>query len=211
MTQSDIRPIVRIVDDDTEVLSSLKLMLECEGWQVRAYTDARTFLTDYDGRAPGCLLLDVRMPDLSGPELQNILIRRGIDLPVVFITSFADIDVAISTLKAGASDFLLKPVDPEKLLAVIEAAVRKSRLSAGGCSVPENLPAALAKLTDQPRRVLRLMLEGLNDSVIAERMALSERTVQVYRSTVYKTLGVHSVKQFKLLIPQIEAALKDGH
>ena len=199
----DLTPVIRIVDDDDEVRSSLKLMLECEGWLVRDYPDADHFLRDLDTRTPGCILLDVRMPGLSGPELQEKLAAMGAPLPIIFITSFADIDVAISTLKAGARDFLLKPVDPDKLLGVIEHAAERSRLWAAGITLPDNPAAAVTALPDQPRRVLSFMKAGLNDAAIAERMGLSERTVQVYRATVYKTLGVHSVKQFALLIPML--------
>lgn len=197
------KPLIRIVDDDSAVRDSLQLMLECEGWEVRAYADGQRFLQDFEGGRPGCVLLDVRMPTLSGPELQQRLMAEGVTVPVVFITGFSDIDVAIETLKAGAFDFLLKPVDPEKLLDVIDKAVKKSLLSTSGAAVPENLRAVLNTLSERPRRVLKLMCAGLNDAVIAERLGLSVRTAQVYRSVVYKALGVHSVKQFALLVPAI--------
>lgn len=199
-----LTPLIHIVDDDAEVRDSLKLMLECEGFEVAAYPDGKAFLKDFIAHRPGCILLDVRMPELSGPDLQRRLLAEGVKLPVVFITGFADIEVAIETLKAGAFDFLLKPVDPEKLLDVINRAVSKSRLVAAGVAVPENLQAEVNTLSEQPRRVLKLMCEGLNDATIAERMGLSVRTAQVYRSVVYRTLGVHSVKQFALLIPRLK-------
>ena len=201
----DLTPIIRIVDDEDEVRSALKLMLECEGWRVRDYPNAEEFLKDLDSQTPGCILLDVRMPGLSGPELQEKLLRMGTKIPIVFITSFADIDVAINTLKTGAMDFLLKPVDPDKLLEVIDKAVTRSKLALAGVTMPEHLATIVAGLSDQPKRVLGYMKEGLNDAVIAERMGLSERTIQVYRATVYKALGVHSVKQFALLIPALKA------
>lgn len=201
----DLTPIIRIVDDEDEVRSALKLMLECEGWRVRDYPNAEEFLKDLDSQTPGCILLDVRMPGLSGPELQEKLLRMGTKIPIVFITSFADIDVAINTLKTGAMDFLLKPVDPDKLLEVIDKAVTRSKLALAGVTMPEHLATIVAGLSDQPKRVLGYMKEGLNDAVIAERMGLSERTVQVYRATVYKALGVHSVKQFAFLIPALKA------
>ncbi len=200
-------PLIRIVDDEKPVLDALQLMLEVEGWRVSAYGSASDFLKDLDSRTPGCILLDVRMPGLSGPELQRILKERNSLLPIVFITSYAEIDVAISTLKSGAFDFLLKPVDPEKLLEVIGSAVRQSRLRLGGVVLPENLPEVCAGISEQPRKVLRFMLEGMNDAAIANRMGLSVRTVQVYRSGIYKTFSVHSVKQFSLLAPYIREAL----
>lgn len=200
-------PVVRIVDDDLEVRESLKLMLECEGYQVKAYESAQDFLRDLDSQTPGCILLDVRLPGLSGPELQAQLNRDNIEIPIVFITSYSDIHTAIDTLKAGAVDFLLKPVDPDKLLEVVHRVVGMSCLSVAGATVPANLRHEIAKLSEQPRKVLSLMLEELNDAVIAERMGLSERTVQVYRATVYKSVGVHSVRQFNLLIPSIREIL----
>lgn len=199
-------PLIRIVDDDPEVRDSLKLMLECEGWEVKAYADGRAFLQDLEGFRTGCVLLDVRMPETSGPELQQRLTADGVTLPVVFITGYSDIEVAIETLKAGAFDFLLKPVDPEKLLDVIDKAVKKSLLTVSGAAVPENLPAVLGTLSERPRRVLALMCDGLNDAAVAERLGLSVRTAQVYRSVVYKALGIHSVKQFALLVPSIRKA-----
>lgn len=117
---------------------------------------------------------------------------------------------SIATLKAGADDFLLKPVDPEKLLEVVARTVERSQLLAAGAVLPENLAASAASLTERPRRVLDLMMDGMNDAAIAERLNLSERTVQVYRAQIYKAYGVHSVKQFALLIPRLKAALSSA-
>lgn len=200
-------PLIRIVDDDEEVRESLKLMLECEGYQVRAYESGEEFLRDFDSGAPGCVLLDVRLPGFSGPDLQLKLIRDDIRLPIIFITSYADIQTAIDTLKTGAEDFLLKPVDPEKLLEVIKRVVSHNQLLHSGIQVPENLRGEIARLSEQPRKVLQYMLEGMTDAMMAERMGLSERTIQVYRASVYKALGVHSVKQFGLLADQVREIL----
>lgn len=203
-------PLIRVVDDEEEVRDSLKFMLECEGWLVSAYASGFDLLKDFDRSRPGCILLDVRMPDLSGPELQEKLNLMGSRVPIVFITSYSDIHAAIATLKAGADDFLLKPVDPEKLLEVVARTVERSQLLAAGAVLPENLAASAASLTERPRRVLDLMMDGMNDAAIAERLNLSERTVQVYRAQIYKAYGVHSVKQFALLIPRLKAALSSA-
>ena len=203
-------PLIRVVDDEEEVRDSLKFMLECEGWLVSAYASGFDLLKDFDRSRPGCILLDVRMPDLSGPELQEKLNLMGSRVPIVFITSYSDIHAAIATLKAGADDFLLKPVDPEKLLEVVARTGVRSLLLAAGAVLPENLAASAASLTERPRRVLDLMMDGMNDAAIAERLNLSERTVQVYRAQIYKAYGVHSVKQFALLIPRLKAALSSA-
>lgn len=104
----------------------------------------------------------------------------------------------------------MKPVDPEKLLEVVARTVERSQLLAAGAVLPENLAASAASLTERPRRVLDLMMDGMNDAAIAERLNLSERTVQVYRAQIYKAYGVHSVKQFALLIPRLKAALSSA-
>ena len=147
-------PLIRVVDDEEEVRDSLKFMLECEGWLVSAYASGFDLLKDFDRSRPGCILLDVRMPDLSGSELQEKLNLMGSRVPIVFITSYSDIHAAIATLKAGADDFLLKPVDPEKLLEVVARTVERSQLLAAGAVLPENLAASAASLTERPRRVL---------------------------------------------------------
>ncbi len=203
----NVEPVIRIVDDDQEVRESLKIMLECEGYLVKAYENAQDFLKDFDSRIPGCLLLDVRLPGLSGPELQQKLLSADKPIEIVFITSYSDIHTAIETLKAGAVDFLLKPVDPDRLLEVVRKVTVRSRLAGEGVRVPDNLHAELSRLSEQPRKVLGFMLEGLNDASISEIMGLSERTVQVYRSNVYKAVGVHSVLQFNLLAPYIRENL----
>jgi len=115
--------LVRIIDDEIDVREALALMLRIEGWTAKTYPNARAFLIEDDVRRPGCLVLDVRMPLMTGLELQNEMLRRGLMLPTIFLTGHADIDVAVSSLKRGAVDFLIKPVNDEILLESIAAAV----------------------------------------------------------------------------------------
>jgi len=124
MTESEFDPaerdsaLIRLVDDEPDVRAALSLMLEIEGWRCVSYASAREFLVE-NMDSPGCLVLDVRMPGMSGLELQQAMEERGIELPVIFLTGHGDLDTAIQSLKRGAVDFLLKPVDDEKLLAAI--------------------------------------------------------------------------------------------
>lgn len=201
-------PLVRIVDDDDEVRASLQFMLECEGIAAAAYPTAKAFLADFDRRIPGCILLDVRLPDVSGPDIQAVLALEGADVPIIFITSYGDVETAVEALKAGAADFLLKPVDGEKLLDVVRKATAGCIAKRSGLQTPENLLALVESLSPQPKAVLRFMLEGAADGAVAERMGLSERTVQIYRQKVYRTFSVHSAKQFALLAPAIAEALE---
>ena len=115
--------LVRIIDDEIDVREALALMLRIEGWTAKTYPNARAFLIEDDVRRPGCLVLDVRMPLMTGLELQNEMLRRGLMLPTIFLTGHADIDVAVSSLKRGAVDFLIKPVNDEILLESIAASV----------------------------------------------------------------------------------------
>ena len=124
--------IIRIVDDDADIRDALSFMLECKGWQVRAYSSAREFLTQDSPSIPGCLLLDIRMPDMSGVQLQTLMKKQRMHLPIIFITGHADVDTAVATLKAGALDFLQKPVDTIALVKAIEPAVRISFAKASG-------------------------------------------------------------------------------
>lgn len=135
--------LVRIIDDEIDVREALALMLRIEGWTAKTYPNARAFLIEDDVRRPGCLVLDVRMPLMTGLELQNEMLRRGLMLPTIFLTGHADIDVAVSSLKRGAVDFLIKPVNDEILLESIAAAVHCDFLRragvAGGEGVRERL------------------------------------------------------------------------
>lgn len=150
-------PLIRVVDDEEEVRDSLKFMLECEGWLVSAYASGFDLLKDFDRSRPGCILLDVRMPDLSGPELQEKLNLMGSRVPIVFITSYSDIHAAIATLKAGADDFLLKPVDPENFWRLLRVRLNvpnfgggrgTARKSGGLSSVAHGTPSPCARPHD---------------------------------------------------------------
>ena len=119
-------PLIRVIDDDDAMRNSWAFLIEGEGWDVATYADAVSFLSSNDFARPGCMLLDVRMPHMSGLELQNKLTEIGCDLPIIFISGHGDIDMAVQTLKAGAMDFLQKPVDDQRLLEAIENAVAKN-------------------------------------------------------------------------------------
>ena len=131
--------LVRIIDDEIDVREALALMLRIEGWTAKTYPNARAFLIEDDVRRPGCLVLDVRMPLMTGLELQNEMLRRGLMLPTIFLTGHADIDVAVSSLKRGAVDFLIKPVNDEILLESIAAAVHCDFLRRAGVAGGEGV------------------------------------------------------------------------
>ncbi len=199
--------LIRIVDDEDDVREALALMLRIEGWDAKVYPSARDFLVEDDAARPGCLLLDVRMPAMTGLELQREMIERGNPLPIIFLTGFADIDVAVSSLKEGAIDFLIKPVDDEKLLASIAAAVHKDHRRRVGISDGTHVREALRALSERERDILELFMAGATDAQVAERLSISERTVQGHRAKIYRKFSIHTAKELQALMPDIRDVL----
>ena len=183
-------PLVRIVDDDAQMRSSLAFMLRQEGYECAAYESARAFLTGDAPSRPGCLLLDVRMPDMTGLELQDEMIRRGMTLPIVFLSAHGDIDMAVSALQEGALDFIQKPVDNERLLAVIAYAASANLAKRAGRVDAATLLERAASLTERELEIARALADGLVNREIAERLQIAQRTVEVHRAAVMRKLGI---------------------
>ena len=199
--------LIRIVDDEDDVREALAMMLRIEGWDAKTYPSARAFLVEDDPSRPGCLVLDVRMPAMTGLELQREMVERGIALPIIFLTGYADIDVAVSSLKEGAVDFLIKPVDDEKLLESIASAVHRDRQRRVGIEGGARVREALRSLSARERDILEMFMAGATDAQVAERLALSERTVQGHRAKIYRKFSIHTAKELQALMPDIEALL----
>ena len=197
--------LVRIIDDEIDVREALALMLRIEGWTAKTYPNARAFLIEDDVRRPGCLVLDVRMPLMTGLELQNEMLRRGLMLPTIFLTGHADIDVAVSSLKRGAVDFLIKPVNDEILLESIAAAVHCDFLRRAGVAGGEGVRERLRLLSARELDVLGYFLNGETDEQVADKLSLSERTVEGHRARIYRKFGIHTTKELALLMPDIKA------
>ena len=185
--------LIRIVDDDTDLLEATELMLTFSGWRVKCYARASDFLAGDAPSDPGCLILDIRMPDMTGIELQAELNARHYDLPIIVLTGHANVDIAVTTFRAGAFDFLQKPVDEEALMSVIAKAAGESLRRKRGIPVGDDLQRRLDTLTAREATVLQLMREGLNTRGIAERLGISERTVYEYRTVIYQKLGTKDV------------------
>ncbi len=202
--------LIRIVDDEADVREALQLMLEIEGWQTASYDSAQSFLVNDNHRVPGCVLLDVRMPGKSGLELQQIMLQRQIDLPIIFLTGHSDIDVAIASLKRGARDFLLKPVDGQKLLEAIEQCIRYDEKQRAGIAGESRIREGLSLLSSREKEILNLFLIGLTDRAVAERLQLSERTVQGHRARIYEKFRVHTARELKLLYEDIRVCMEES-
>lgn len=186
-------PVIRIVDDDAMMLSSWVFLLEGEHRTVRAYTNALEFLEKDDPEDPGCLLLDVRMPAMSGLELQELMSLKEIDLPIVFVSGHGDIDMVVHALKHGACDFLQKPVDEVRLLNALDAAIEKERQHRAEVREVRTLEERYDTLTAREKEVVGLVGQGLMNKVVADHMGISERTVQIHRGVAMKKLRARSV------------------
>jgi FixJ family two-component response regulator len=210
MTTPPQDALIRIVDDENDVCEALSLMLDIEGWRTKVYHRAVDFLVEDDPRVPGCLLLDVRMPNMTGLELQEEMRKRNLKLPIVFITGHADIDVAIASLKRGALDFLLKPVDAPRLLTSVATIVQEDCDQRAMPLDSAALRDGFQKLSAREREILALFLSGLNDRAVAERLTLSERTVQGHRAKIYAKFGLHTAKELEAILHELEPLLREA-
>ena len=198
MNESDA--IIFVVDDDAAMRRSLAYLFDSAGWQVATFESARDFLQRYDGHTPGCLLLDVRMPLMSGLELQQELARHAIALPVIFLSGHGDLAMAVQTMKAGACDFLEKPCKDQVLLDAVSRAVARSVEESRSAASTNTAQAALATLTAREREVALLMAEGKASKVIARELGISDKTVQVHRHNTMEKLGLHSAAEVARLL-----------
>lgn len=185
--------IVYIVDDDPAVRQSTSFILSTRGIRSRAYGGAGDFLADVENLEPGCLLLDVRMPELGGPEVQAELARRQIDIPTIVMTGHGDVVTAVRVMKLGAIDFLEKPFDDETLFATLDRAF--AILDDHRAAVEQNDEAVrrIAALSRRETDVLRGLVAGLPNKIIAHWLGLSPRTVEMHRAKMMAKLGLRSL------------------
>lgn len=192
------RPLIRIVDDDKALAGSFGLLLETMGWDTAAYTSGRRFLASDDLTRPGCIVLDVRMPGLTGPEIQEKLIEMGCRLPIIFLSAHGSIPMAVSTVQKGAVDFLEKPIEPAELIAKINGAVARSMAESVETMHRDRLRARFEALTGRERCVVNEILKGDGNETnkqMARKFDLELSTVKMHRSNAFMKLGVHSAAE----------------
>jgi FixJ family two-component response regulator len=175
-------PTVFVVDDDEAVRNSLRLLLKSMGMPSVIHGSAEEFLAGYDPDQPGCIVLDVRMPGMSGPELQDELSRRGAIIPVIFVTGHGDVHMAVEAMQHGAVDFLQKPFSDKELTDRIQRALAADRRNRELLGEKEQIRARLAMLTRRERQVLELVTRGKSNKVIAGDLGVSQRTVEIHRA-----------------------------
>ncbi len=209
MTHDDAL-LIRLVDDDAVLRHSLAFLLQAEGWTVAEYESAEAFLANDRLAQPGCLVLDIRMDGMSGLELQQELMRRGSRLPVIFLTGHGTMETAVEAMKVGAVDFVAKPIDPERFVEAIRAALAKNALKALGIRTAGDAVAAYATLTDREKEVCRTLAKGLLNREAAIRLSISERTVEGHRAAAFKKLGIRTVADLVLFFAELRKTLPDA-
>lgn len=186
-------PTVFIVDDDPAVLTSLARLVRSAGYQAVTFGSAGEFLARDPLDKPGCLILDVRLPELSGLDLQQALVTAGRGLPVIFLTGYGDIPMSVQAMKAGAVDFLTKPCQDHDLLAAIQQAIARDQQARQAQAAEDDLRRRLTALTPREREVLTLVVTGQLNKQIAAVLGIGEKTIKVHRARVMAKLQVKSL------------------
>ena len=188
--------LVHIVDDDASFRTAIERRLKKAGYEVTTYPSAQDLLDRLPSKGElGCILLDVRIPGLSGPELQGRLSEIGSILPIVFLTGYADVQTTVRAIKAGAEDVLTKPVSSEELLAAVERALAHHEIMRGQRTQHEVVRAHIAKLTPREREVFELVIRGKTNKQVANVLGATERTIKAHRHRVMEKLQVQSLAE----------------
>lgn len=192
MTESKSEPLVYIVDDDISVRDSLRLLIESTGRIVKCFDSAISFLNNYNHEQPGCLILDIWMPGMTGLEMQQELEKRRVAIPIIFISGLTTIPVASMAFRAGAVDFFEKPLDCELLLIRIEEEIQKF---SGSYDEKRKFTLLLDTLTPKEKEVYKLVVKGLSNKEIAKALGNNHRTLESYRAKIMKKLQVKNLHE----------------
>ncbi len=195
---------VFVVDDDAAVRDSLDLLMRSVGLRVETYATAADFLAAYDAARLGCLVLDVRMPGMSGLELQEQLRARGATLPIVFLTAHGDVPMAVQAVKAGAMDFIQKPFRDQVLLDKVQHALEEHRRRYQANADHAEIVRRIASLSPREREVLEKVVEGKANKVIAADLGISQRTVEIHRARVMAKMQADSVSHLVQMVVRAE-------
>ena len=202
--------IVYVVDDDAFFRAAIQQQLEQTGYRVVTYASAEEVLEQRpDENGPGCILLEVRMPGLSGPALQSRLLELGSTLPILFITGYADVSTTVKALKAGADDFLIKPVQSDELLRAIRRSLARHRTALEVKREFDVLRGRLATLTPRERQVFVLIVRGKINKQVANELGATERTIKAHRHNVMEKMKVRSLAELVLIGEQLGVSARD--
>jgi RNA polymerase sigma factor (sigma-70 family) len=195
---------VHVVDDDASFRTAIERRLKKAGYEVATYASAQHLLDRLpDENGPGCILLDVRIPGLSGPELQVRLSELGSTLPIVFLTGYPDVPITVQAIKAGAADVLTKPVSSDELLHAIERAIANHEATRGLKSKLDIVRAHIATLTPREREVFELVIRGMTNKEVANALGTTERTIKAHRHRVMEKMQVQSLAELVSLAERV--------
>jgi len=201
---------IYIVDDEPGMRKALSRLLRAEGFDARAFASPREFLEAYDAETSACLLLDVAMPEMDGMEFQQLLAQRGLQIPIIFLTAHGDIPMSVRAVKAGATDFLTKPVNDADLLRAVRAALKSAAKLAAEQSARKALATRHATLTPREKEVMSLVVRGMLNKQIAAQLGTGEQNVKIHRSRVMGKMGVISLADLVRAAERLEGGNTAG-
>lgn len=201
---------IYVIDDEPGMRKALCRLLRAEGYDARAFASPSEFLADYDAETIACLLLDVAMPELDGMEFQQLLAERGLRIPIIFLTAHGDIPMSVRAVKAGATDFLTKPVNDADLLRAVRAALKTAAKLAAEQSAYQVLSTRHATLTPREKEVMALVVRGMLNKQIAAQLGTGEQNVKIHRSRVMGKMGVISLADLVRAAERLEGGNATG-
>jgi FixJ family two-component response regulator len=205
-----LSPLIHLIDDDEAVRASLALLIGTVGLRVQPWADPQAFLRDFDRQAIGAIVLDVRMPGISGLTVLDTLIAEGVDQPVIMLTGHGTVEMCRRAFKSGAAEFLEKPVDDQALLEALQNAVRQHVKSRQRHQAGREARQRFAQLSEREREVLGLITSGLTNKEIGRALDVSPRTVETHRANLFNKLGAESlaqlIRQYAALVDEQEGA-----
>lgn len=196
---------VFVIDDDQEVREALQLLMESVGLQVELFDSASAYLEQFDASRAGCIVLDVRMPGMSGLELQGQLLERPLCPPVIIITGHGDVPMAVRAVQAGAIDFIEKPFNDQALLDSVHRAMAHDARQRGEASHIADIKRKLARLTPREREVMELVVQGLRNKLIASELSVSQSTVEAHRAKVMEKMEAKSLSDLMRMTLTVES------
>lgn len=200
----NLKPVVFVVDDDSSVCKSIERLIRSAGLDVETFTSAHEFLASNPADRPGCLVLDVQMPEINGLELQEKLAALHCFIPIIFVSGYGNVPVSVQAMKAGAVDFLEKPYDGDTLLYIINRAIKKDIERRQGNNELATEKKRIEALTPREREVFKLVVTGMLNKQIAYQLGITEKTIKVHRARIMQKTGAKSLADLVRLAERLK-------